>query len=193
MNRHIIIVIAIFIAGAILFASNRVFNIRELAPTRDLSFPSLSFSLPSLEILPSNDAVVATDAWAIFEHYLEFAKAHNLEGIKSLSYQISAACQDTLREAECFYLMNSIYSIGSALKESDFKHIYYDNRQIIMYTDGPMVVSLYFTRDETNALKVLGLRFCFEDENTADSCAKNITKNDTDSDGWWDSVESLFY
>lgn len=193
-NKQIIAIIAIFAAGTILFASNRIFEIAEpTTPSRGSSFSIPLFSLPFLKILPANDAVMSAEAWIVFENYLEFARVHNLNGVKSLSYQMSATCQDPAREAECFALMDSVYAFGSALKKEDFIHVVYDDRQIIAFTDAPAVSILYFVRDGKGVLKILGLRFCFENENTPGSCARNMARDDTDGDGWWDSVESLFY
>ncbi|MDZ4205875.1 MAG: hypothetical protein U1C12_01550, partial [Patescibacteria group bacterium] len=134
------------------------------------------------------------EVWIIFQNYLEFARTHNLAGIKNLSHQISATCSDSAKEAECFALMDSVYAIASTFEPSEFKNIQSDERQIIMSTDGPMVAILYFTKDKTGAIKVLGLRFCFEDETVQEKCVEPTSiKNDADSNGWWDSVESLFY
>ncbi|MDO8569272.1 MAG: hypothetical protein Q7R89_00565 [bacterium] len=133
------------------------------------------------------------EAWTTFQNYLEFARTHNLSGIRSLSYQISATCSDSSKEKECFALMDSVYAIASPFKLSEFKYIQSDERQIIMYTDGPTVAILYFTRIE-NTTKVLGMRFCLEDETTMGTCVETDTiKNDSNNNGWWDNVESLFY
>ena len=137
---------------------------------------------------------LSREAWTTFENYLEFAKAHNLEGMRSVSYQISPTCNDPTKQAECFALMDNVYNIASYFKLSDFRHIQADERQIIMYTDGPGVATLYFTRDEAHVLKVLGLRFCFEDETSSDKCIEaDQVKRDLNGNGWWDNVESLFY
>ena len=134
------------------------------------------------------------EAWQVFQNYLEFARTHDLIGIESLSHQISATCFDPSREKECLALMDNVYAIGSSLKASDFTNVQEDKRQIIMFTDGPVVTTLYFTRKENGTLKVLGMRFCFEDETVSDSCVEtNPVKRDQDNNGWWDSVESLFY
>ena len=59
-----------------------------------------------------------------FEMYLDFAQARDLKGLRSLSYQISSACNDPAQEEECTRLMDSVYAIGSefskrvALKEN---------------------------------------------------------------------------
>ena len=136
------------------------------------------------------------EAWTIFQNYLNFAKNHDLAGIRSLSHQISATCNDPLKEKECFTLMDSVYSFAGNLKLSEFKHIQSDERQIIMYTDGPAVAMLYFTRNENdiNDIKVLGMRFCFEDEATVGTCVKTGSiEHDLNGNGWWDSVAVLFY
>ena len=134
------------------------------------------------------------EAWTTFQNYLEFARTHNLSGIRSLSHQISATCGDQSREEECFALMDSIYAFTSTFTLSDFKHIQSDEKQAIMYTDGPTVVILYFTKDESGSLKVLGMRFCFEAETSPNSCVEtDPVKRDQDGNGWWDDVESLFY
>jgi len=134
------------------------------------------------------------EAWTTFQNYLEFARTHNLSGIRSLSHQISATCSDLSREAECFALMDSVYAFTSTFKLNDFKHIQSDERQVIMFTDGPTVVILYFTKDESGSLKVLGMRFCLEDESVPNICVEtDPAKRDQDGNGWWDDVESLFY
>ena len=134
------------------------------------------------------------EAWTTFENYLEFARAHNLAGVKSLSYQISTTCSDATKIEECFALMDSVYAFASTFKLSDFKYIQSDDRQVIMFTDGPTVAILYFTRDEKGSLKVLGLRFCLEDKTFQEKCIEaGSIRYDEDGDGWWDSVESLFY
>lgn len=90
--------------------------------------------------------------------------------------------------------MDNVYEILSPFKQSDFKHIEEDERQIIMFTDGPVVAILYFTRDRSGVTKVLGLRFCLENETEPGSCVETDPRErDQNNNGWWDSVESLFY
>ena len=135
-----------------------------------------------------------SEAWQVFENYLAFAKAHDMAGIRTLSYQISATCNDPAKERECLTLMDNVYLFASDLKLSDFTHFAADERQIVLYTDGPTVAILFFTRDEIGTPKVLGMKFCFEDEATAGTCVKtDQSERDLDGDGWWDNVESLFY
>ena len=151
------------------------------------------------EIVRVIDSFVTTEtpsseAWRVFENYLAFARAHNLAGVKSLSHQTSVACSNPTKGEECFALMDNVYEIASPFKQSDFKHVQADERQIIMFTDGPVVAILYFTKDSGGVPKVLGLRFCLEDETGPGSCVEtDPSQRDLDNNGWWDSVESLFY
>jgi len=133
-----------------------------------------------------------SEAWQIFENYLEFAHAHNIEGIRSLSHQMSTTCQDPSKQTECFALMDSVYSFGIIFQAGDFKHVQVDERQIIMSTDGPGVAVLYFTRDQNGTPKVLGMRLCTEDV-PGECVESDPSKRDLDGNGWWDEVESLFY
>ena len=150
-------------------------------------------SLISTNLLHPQQNNLEHDAWTTFQNYLEFARTHDLPGLRNLSHQISATCNDPAKENDCFALMDSVYSFAGNLKLGEFKHIQSDERQIIMYTDGPMVAMLYFTRNK-NDIKVLGMKFCFEDETTIGTCVKtDAIKRDLNGNGWWDSVESLFY
>jgi len=164
-------------------------------PNRDITLSLPSISLPSLDTFIGLEQISFEDAWTTLEAYLQFAKTHDLEGLRSLSHQVSDTCNDPTREEECFALMNSVYNIISSFKQSDFKNTQSDNRQLVMYTDGPQVAILFFTRGQDKNLKVLGMRFCQED---ADSSGKKCVetdpaKRDLDNNGWWDNVESLFY
>ena len=149
-----------------------------------------SISNPS----PTAPLPVTLEAWQVFENYLEFARTHNLVGVRSLSHQVSDTCNDPLKEQECFVLMDTVYTIGDYFKQEDFKHVLADERQIVMFTDPPAVAILYFTRENPPEIKVLGMRFCFEDETSPDKCFDaDRVRLDLDDNGWWDNVESLFY
>ena len=195
IKKQITVLVALLATGIIFFISTQNFEIKRPTANNGSSIPSLSsFPTLSLKIPRLDDIAVATEAWIIFQNYLEFARTHNFAVFTSLSHQISPACFDPSREKECFALMDSVYSFSSYLEKSNFKYIQADERQIIMYTDAPTVAILYFTKDDTGTIKVLGLRFCFEDESTLGTCVKTDSiKGDEDGDGWWDSVESLFY
>ena len=175
----------------------------KLSFTERFSRLPLSFSAPSL-VLPTlslESSPVGAEAWATFQDYLEFAKKHDLEGIKSLSHQISPACSDPARLEECNGLMDSVYTFASMLNQGDFKNVYSDERQIVMTTDyvsageglDYVQVVLFFTKN-TDEIKVLGMRFCYASDVNSESCIEtNPSKRDLDQNGWWDQVEALFY
>ena len=90
--------------------------------------------------------------------------------------------------------MDNVYNVASGLKLEDFKHIQSDNRQIIIFTDGPVVTTIYFTRDNIKNPKILGISLCLEDEENKDKCVETDSiKQDEDGDGWWDIIEERFY
>ncbi len=90
--------------------------------------------------------------------------------------------------------MDSVYLIGSPFKLSEFTNFMSDGKQIMLYTDGPDKVILFFTRDSTGDPQVLGMRFCRELENSNESCVMtDPAKRDLDGNGWGASIESLFY
>jgi len=169
----------------------------KLIKTQDYEYepPSIPQLIPpTFNVLGIIDTSSAIDAWAVFQDYRNFAKNHDLVGMRNLSHQISATCNDPAKEKECFSLMDSVYSISSTFEFNQFKHIIQDKRQIIMYTDRPTVAILYFTRSESERPKLLAISICFEDDSSIGSCInpENV-KRDQNGNGWWDSVESFFY
>lgn len=211
MNKQIVVVIALFVSGLIFFMSNGFFNIdRPLTSDREqgIFLPTLTF--PTLELPILDNKSLADEAWQVFQDFLARAQAHDLEGVRSLSHQISETCQsvltgtDPILEEECFALMDNVYNIASFLQREEFQYIESDKNQIVMYTDGPIVASLFFTRDSSGTPKVLGLRFCAEDaERVIDEAQDEIEeagpcvevkslRQDLNNNGWWDSVEEFF-
>jgi hypothetical protein len=193
MKKYLALTVALVVVGWAMWQylpaiqAPRGLNATSSAPLLP-SFTVPSFKLPALESAP-----LKALAWNTWGNYRAAAKAHDLEKLKGLSHQLSPACADALRESECFNLMDSVYALTSDFKLEDFQYIEADAKQIIMYTDGPDRKILYFTR-EGNALKVLGVRFCMEDdEDPGLTCADlNADTRDDDADGWWNSTESLF-
>jgi hypothetical protein len=166
-----------------------------VTPDSPLSSPIL-ISPQTPQNGPETPDSIEVVTWKVFQNYLEFAKNHDLEGVKSLSYQMSATCLDPAKEKECFALMDSVYNIASGFKSEEFPNIEYDERQIIMFSDveDQMQAVLYFTRTEDGTPKILGLRFCAVEESTPNKCVETDPQlRDRDNNGWWDSVESLFY
>ncbi len=188
MKKEILVLIAIVAVGVILFLGAGASE-KERGASRDLSSTIKSFSLFGDNL--KNSETASAVAWESFDAYMEAAKTHNLETLRGLSYKLSPACLDSAREEECFALMDSVYTIASSLDKSGFRHIEFDRKQIVMWTDGPGVAILYFTREGREKPKILGLQFCLELEE-GDPCVKQeLLKNDENGNGWWDRVEEL--
>jgi hypothetical protein len=162
---------------------------------------SLPFSFSGASLPTLNDAFNTTSAWAIFQDYLKAAKENDLDKLKSLSYQISETCANPATREECNQIMTSVYLIAGGFKFEDFKNVFHDDKQIIMATDymkleegvDPTKVVLYFVKSENGDPKVLGIRFCYGEENGIDRCViTDPETRDADKDGWWDDVEALF-
>ena len=137
---------------------------------------------------------IETRAWNVFKNYVNFAKAHDLEDLRTIAYQISPTCNDPAKVAECNSLMDNVYNIAGQMTQDILTHSLYDDHQIVLYTDGPLVTIVYFTRDDQDNIKVLGMRFCLENKKTASTCVDPAKfRLDADGNGWWDNVESLFY
>lgn len=198
MLKQKFVAVALAIVVSVFFIGGDVFNIKKSfteRPKEEFSIPLPTFTDSIYGKAPKlREESPSLEAWHVFEKYLEAARGHDLRTIRELSYQTSATCNDPGQEPECFALMDSVYSLANNLEFSDFKYHISDERQIILYTDGPVVSILYFTRDESSSPKVLGLQFCLEDETFENECVEtNSEKRDLDKNGWWDSVEALFY
>lgn len=203
MKKYIGIGAALAVIGLVFFMSPSGIEIPQ-GDSGGLTLPPLSFSPANLNLsLPGiNEPSVAENAFAVFSQYRAFARDLNIEGIKSLSHQISPACSDPARIKECENLMASVYYFTQDFKEEDFKHVYFDDRQIVMFTDflpneespdaEPIRYVLFFTRS-SGSPKLLGIKFCLPDDTNPQECFEtDPAKRDADNNGWWDQVESFF-
>jgi hypothetical protein len=161
-----------------------------------IDLPTPNFSLPDF-----STPGAAKEAWATWQEYLTAARAHDLSKVRSLSHQLSPACTDPAREAECFELMDSVVFFAGELKQRDFIHFASDARQTVLTTDyleiagseEPIMTVIYFTQ-ASGTYKVLGLRFCLGDEESHGQCVNtDPATRDQNDNGWWDDVEELFY
>lgn len=166
-----------------------------------------SFTNPFTQILNlGQKASTPEEAWIVFQKYLTFAKNHDLEGLKSVSYQLSPTCTDPLKQKECYQLMDSAYSFGIELKKADFINIWQDSKQIILFTNvikqevevsrGYTKGVIYFTKDSAGNLKVLSFNpvygaFTKIAGKTDVEIEATLTEmlKDTDQDGLDDQVE----
>lgn len=108
-----------------------------------------------------------TESWNLFQKYLSYNKSQNLDGVKSVVYQVSKVCDTPKPTDECKARMASAYAYGKDLKKEDFVNVWSDNRQIVLTTDfwiessddlnyiGRFRSVIVFVRDEEGTLKLL--------------------------------------
>ena len=135
--------------------------INEVKPkTPDLEAPELEFELP---LSNSNDPKEV--AWNLFQKYLNFNKAKNKEGVKSVVYKIAAVCEDPKTTIDCEGRMGAAYEYGITLKKEKFVHIWEDEAQLVLSTDfwveendqalGRFRSIIFFVKDGEGTLKLL--------------------------------------
>jgi len=190
-------------------------NINRSNPPKKYSVGTTTVSLPNFSSdtqitipkLNLKDSIVGASAWQIFGDYRDAAQNHNLVKIKELSHQLSLTCSDKSKEIECFAIMDGFYESTKDFKITDFTNTIYDDKQIISYTEYKSEgldeaskerfgrILMYFTRDSSGSPRLLNIRFCSTDDlNTPDDCVeKDPNKRDLDNNGWWDTLENLFY
>jgi len=172
---------------------------------------------------PSTSQALENEAWSVFQNYLTAAKNHDLATLTNLSYQLSATCKDPSQQAACFQKMDAAYTAAKDYQEKDFTHILSDNKQIILYTDWGQVynsdvtidsrILIYFTRTSAGTPQLLSFNPSQAIyTNHVDTNGKTLTQaqidslvasaeqtdnsalqKDSDNNGWWDSIQQLFY
>lgn len=191
MKTRLIVILALMVVVVFLLLGTDAPKKITLA-NKTLALPN--FSLTSLKLPFFNNNAPSSAEWNTFEKYLAFAQSRDLEGLKSLSHQISPSCSDPSQREQCNKLMDSVSNLKNIFIESDFKNSVSDSKQTILYTDGPNRAFLYFTKTESGEIKVLGMRLCIDNGPDDLTCVdKNATQTDSDLDGWWNSTEALFY
>jgi hypothetical protein len=199
MKRNIAIIAGLIVVLGVLFATASPATDSATGEKKSL-FSGLSFGFGS-RVPDLNDSFTVTSAWGVFQDYLKFAQNNDIDGVKSLSYQVSETCSNPKKVEDCKILMNSVYLIAEGFKLEDFKNVSYDDRQIIMSTDYMKIaedtddtkVVLYFVRSDRGEPKVLGIRFCYGAESEDQKCViTDPETRDADKDGWWDDIEVLF-
>jgi len=106
-------------------------------------------------------------AWTLFQKYLEYNKAQNLDGVRSVVYKVASVCEDPKTTIDCKARMSAAYSYGSAMKKENFTNIWSDEKQIILSTDfwlessedmdqyGRFRSIIFFIKDADGNLKML--------------------------------------
>ncbi|MFH1473182.1 MAG: hypothetical protein ABIF06_02115 [bacterium] len=219
--KKIIFALIVLIALGFLLTSTKNWTTNEKTGTEievvnpeQVDKDKLSISLPSITAPNLNFALpfignpLAEKAWNIFQGYLRGAHEHDLPGIRVLSHQISDTCNDPAQEETCYYLMDSVYTLGSSFEKNVFTHIWSDEKQIILATDYKQVddeqaevrgltrAMLYFTLDKNGNPKVLSfnnisgvfLRKTELDDEVINTRLQEMVA-DTDEDGLSDEAE----
>jgi len=211
MKKPIIAVIVLIALGYILFLNVDNFNIKgnysTSTPSESIPLPDFSngLNIPKLSL---KDSIVGAEAWQAFDDYRKAAHDHNLEEIKKLSYQLSDTCKNKQTESDCFAIMDGLYEATKDFKIADFTNTIFDDKQIISYTDyqkeAPEEGSsedrfgrtlIYFIKSPTGSPLILSIKFCStNDLEMPDHCVEpDPSKRDLDNDGWWDSLQNIFY
>jgi hypothetical protein len=175
---------------------------------------SSTVSVKSVDSTPSAGAsgglktiTLLDRVWMTFEEYLSRAHAHDIEGVKALSYKQSATCAKKETEKQCFALMDGVYSFGKDFQKTDYKNISSDDKQVILFTNphyddgekqyGLIKGYLYFTREKDGSVKLLAMdpaRGWYVDKASstkADWVQKlDALSADSDSDGISDNEEN---
>lgn len=174
MARKIALISALLVVAVLLAGSTRPTDAKSGGGMRTITqyLPSFSFSLPWLTSSDYNTALT-DEAWGVFERYIAFAKARDLDGVRSLSHTTSEACADPARQEECMGLVDSVAAVGSLFKREDFKKTVSSNMEVLIHTDGPEIVILHFIRNDEGELKVAGIRTC--KEIVSGDCAESIS------------------
>jgi hypothetical protein len=143
MKRNIIIALVIIIALLVIFAfRDREPRVKD--PGLDDTNLEVSTStdtigtttITSTRVSPSPASLSLKDkSWAVLEQYLKFAKDKNLEGLKTVSYQISAECKNSPKSDACLNKLSTVAFFGQELKKENFKYVWSDSKQIILATD----------------------------------------------------------
>ena len=216
MKKTVIMIIGLVVTVCLLLLLLLFLNINRTNPPKKYSVStSTNVSLPdfssdtqiTIPKLNLKDSIVGASAWQIFGDYRDAAQNHNLVKIKELSHQLSLTCSDKSKEIECFAIMDGFYESTKDFKITDFTNTIYDDKQIISYTEYKSEgldeaskerfgrILMYFTRDSSGSPRLLNIRFCSTDDlNTPDDCVeKDPNKRDLDNNGWWDTLENLFY
>src|SRR3989344_2451104 len=128
------IVILLLIIGAIFFINKKpLVNIPADQNNQEVSTTTVINSTTTentAKILSLTEKI-----WSLFDTYIARAKAHDIEGVKKLSFQQSAACADIKRVNECYGLMDIVVGFSKGIKKDDYNNLQSDSRQLILSTD----------------------------------------------------------
>jgi len=207
-----ILVLIVFSVGAF-FSYKKRSSQYEMPPEAisTVSVATSTDSVKSTETTPTGGGLMTITvfdrAWMTFEDYVSRAHEHNIVGVKDLSYKQSAICKNKETEKQCFTLMDNVYSIGKDFRKEDYKNIWSDEKQVIVFTDprydnaekqyGLIQSYIYFTREKDGSAKLLAIDpargwYIEKASSTREEWVTKLKKltQDTDKDGLTDNEEN---
>lgn len=136
----------------------------DVAVTPDGTSGTTTATSSSITTKPVTKKINPRDPWQVLALYTDYLKAHNIEGVKSLSYQQSATCADSKKEKECFTIMDNVYALAKKIKSDDYPVKWEDGKQLVLLT--PTIADnslgrgyrqgiIIFTKTSAGDLKVL--------------------------------------
>lgn len=147
----------------------------------------------------TTQAVILDEAWGVFDAYRAAAKAHDLDKLSSLAYQLSDTCKNPEQRDQCDALMDNVVFFSQDFVKGNFSHVAADAKQVILYGDFGEVTATssvtysrriaYFARSEDGALKFLsfspfdGVFIVIQDGDKPESVSKRLREMTADTDG----------
>lgn len=209
MNKKKTIIALITLVLAVLLAIvNSYYHRRVDVPQQVTEYFDSTVGGDAQEAATIRGQTAIHKAWQIFSLYLSLLKGHDIAGIKDISHQQSATCQDKNMEKECFVIIDSVYNATVGLKREPFVNVVEDGKQMIVYTNpfrdelGTTTVGLlrsymFFTKNSSGELKVLSLNPGMGNyrpilaSSTAEQTFRVLEKSivDSDKDGIMDNEE----
>jgi hypothetical protein len=211
MQKKILIALTLIAVIAI-----AIFALKKHEETRVFTPPLFIYTQPAgtstMSTVGIDGSPVAEKAWATFLSYRQAVKNHDLSALMQVVYTVSDACKDPKQFTECKTRMDKAAEETKDFTRSEFKNVWYDNKQIILSTDWHVEQTdvalaearkvIYFVIDSIGTPKVLfftqpeELVYSFLDPNTTKE--KLITRLqeriiDTDMDGISNEVETCTY
>lgn len=129
MKKILYILVGLIILGVILFFAKP----NPVSPENKNNFTTTKKDnslIPDFTLPFSNDP--RDIAWKLFQEYLSYNKARDVEKIRSVVYKISPVCEEKKTIIDCESRMNAAYQYGSNLKKADFENIWEDDKQLIL-------------------------------------------------------------
>jgi hypothetical protein len=136
MKKYILILVIILGLGAIWYGWHN----KAEAPIQPVAGEENSTSTPVvIEEKPVVNLTGEELAWQVFQNYLAYNKAHDLEKVKSVVYKISPICESPASTTECFARMDAAYEFGSKMKKAGMVNYWEDAKQAILSSEPKLV------------------------------------------------------